>query len=56
MQCDSCDNTECDLMNMQGVGMGKVIKLHVSTGWAGADHQEEVWNVPENWDSFTDND
>lgn len=33
--------------------MSRVIKLHVSTGWANGDHTDEQ-ALPENWDSFTE--
>jgi len=33
--------------------MSKVIKLTVSTGWAGGDHVD-YWDLPGNWDSMSD--
>jgi len=35
--------------------MTKVIKLHVSTGWANGDHKEEM-ELPDNWDEMTEDD
>lgn len=31
----------------------KVIKLHVSTGWANGDYKEEI-ELPEEWDSLSE--
>lgn len=32
--------------------MGKVLKVHVSTGWAGGDHID-YWELPDDWDSLS---
>ncbi len=33
--------------------MGKVIQLHVSTGWANGDHKEEM-ELPAAWETFSE--